>query len=296
MKIKRILVATVPDKINFVKNCCRKGIHSRQIILTSSQPCNGTSAYLTSMSTNYGYQAVPRDREHEEKYHEINSESPSKGYGKLGFALIIGMVSLLAISASYTFMIAYQEKSSTVKNTLGHDIDFATSSTSNSSHLFLLESSAFSQNGTLPDIYTCKLENSTGIDGTSPPLQWNGAPDGTKEFLVAMVKETGYSWSVYNIPNDVFYLDADNTAWTTGGTIEFEDSKHVTKFSYDEPCSKGPGSRDYTFVVYAFSRRVQPILDLYKISRVNVNPIEILAFMNSSVLGMASLDVHFTLY
>ncbi len=45
---------------------------------------------------------------------------------------------------------------------------------------FTLQSSAFTDNGTLPKEYTC--------DGTSasPPLNWVNAPSGTKSFAITM--------------------------------------------------------------------------------------------------------------
>ena len=202
------------------------------------------------------------------------------------------IITTLIVSLSFMCIQIYGSSTSRETNlSLNPELMYLKSSTD----LFTLESSAFLPNGTLPDIYTCKGGIETGI---SPPLNWSNAPVGTTDFVVTMKKESGYSWCLYNIENRFSELLANNTeVGTFGGTAEFSSTdKHVTKFAYDEPCSKGPGVRDYTFEVFAFSESVNSTLSSMGISDEEINPILILDTMGDKLLGIASLICHFTLY
>jgi Raf kinase inhibitor-like YbhB/YbcL family protein len=74
----------------------------------------------------------------------------------------------------------------------------------------ILSSPAFANNGVIPKQYSCE-----GTD-ISPPLQWSGAPLGTKSFALIIddpdapdpraPKMTWVHWVVYNIPVDVHGL------------------------------------------------------------------------------------------
>jgi len=67
-----------------------------------------------------------------------------------------------------------------------------------------LTSSVFSANGTIPANYTCE-----GTD-VSPPIQWDGLPDGTKSLALIVddpdapdpkaPKTTWVHWVLYNLP------------------------------------------------------------------------------------------------
>jgi Raf kinase inhibitor-like YbhB/YbcL family protein len=75
---------------------------------------------------------------------------------------------------------------------------------------FTLTSSAFTDQGEIPVKYTCQ-----GAD-LSPPLQWSGAPDGTKSFVLIIddpdapdpnaPKMTWVHWVLFNLPADVSAL------------------------------------------------------------------------------------------
>ena len=79
----------------------------------------------------------------------------------------------------------------------------------------ILTSPAFANNGVIPKQYSCE-----GTD-ISPPLQWSGAPHGTKSFALIIddpdapdpraPKMTWVHWVVYNIPADAHGL-AENAA------------------------------------------------------------------------------------
>jgi Raf kinase inhibitor-like YbhB/YbcL family protein len=74
----------------------------------------------------------------------------------------------------------------------------------------ILTSPAFANNGVIPKQYSCE-----GTD-ISPPLQWSGAPQGTKSFVLIIddpdapdpraPKMTWVHWVVYNIPAGVHSL------------------------------------------------------------------------------------------
>ena len=124
----------------------------------------------------------------------------------------------------------------------------ATDETDNSgSGSFTLSSSAFTDGGTLPALYTC--------DGTSksPPLSWSGAPDTTTEFALLMTTLPGdgttkWNWVLYNIPSTTTSLPEGATdVGTFGVTSDGPD------LAYSGPCSQGPGQKDYTFTLYALS-------------------------------------------
>src|SRR5256714_5854335 len=96
------------------------------------------------------------------------------------------------------------ERSSTL-DTLAIATD--SSGPTNSGHgtmTFTLTSSAFAPNGPIPAKYTCE-----GAD-TSPPLEWSGAPSGTKSVALsvddpdapdpAKAQRVYVHWVVYNIP------------------------------------------------------------------------------------------------
>lgn len=78
---------------------------------------------------------------------------------------------------------------------------------------FTLESAAFADKGTIPQVHTCDGDN------ISPPLKWTHAPHGTKSFALIVddpdapdpkaPKRTWVHWLVYNIPPESHSLDED---------------------------------------------------------------------------------------
>jgi len=102
-----------------------------------------------------------------------------------------------------------------------------------------LTSSAFTQNGAIPKNYTCE-----GAD-LSPPLQWSGAPRGTKSFALIVddpdapdpraPKMTWVHWVVYNLPASVQSLpeDASRRGMPEGAVHGLNDWKRT---GYGGPC------------------------------------------------------------
>ena len=116
------------------------------------------------------------------------------------------------------FVLVVNRKTLSAKFSVPHI--FTSGSTSSrsrgSSSGFIVTSSAFEANGTLPDKYTCKFGTETGV---SPPLAWSNPPEGTTDFMITMKKESGYSWTVY----DLLLLDhvdeAVSNAASSGSTV-----------------------------------------------------------------------------
>ena len=112
---------------------------------------------------------------------------------------------------------------------------------------FTASSTAFTNNGTLPKLYTC---DSTGI---SPKLSWINAPAGTTSFAVVMhhippTPPNHVYLLLYNIPVTVTSIPDAVSGIGLFGLNTVNDQQ-----SYTPPCSQGPGPKLYTITVYALS-------------------------------------------
>jgi Raf kinase inhibitor-like YbhB/YbcL family protein len=106
-------------------------------------------------------------------------------------------------------------------------------------------SAAFSQ-GLLPQHFTCRG------GGASPPLDWSGAPSGTKSYAIVMddaaAPITPYIyWIVFNIPEAT--TDVQAAQLPPGAEVA---DNSLGKASYDPPCPDSPG-HGYRFTVYALN-------------------------------------------
>src|SRR5262245_46602909 len=102
-----------------------------------------------------------------------------------------------------------------------------------------LDSPAIQQNGHIPTKYTCEG------DGVSPPLAWEGVPNGTKSLVLIIddpdapdpkaPKMVWVHWVVYNIPPDTKSLpeNAGKTGLPQGTVLGLNDFK---KTEYGGPC------------------------------------------------------------
>ncbi len=124
-------------------------------------------------------------------------------------------------------------------------------------------------------------------DGSSAtlPLEWKGAPAGTKSFAVIMhhvaPDQTKWYWVLYDIPANVLSLSRNVKGVGTLGNNSVNDRQ-----GYAPPQSKGPGAKAYVYTVYALSAPPQ----------LNVPPAEVsrdvlLAAMKDRILATAVLDV-----
>ncbi|MFY7699425.1 MAG: YHYH protein, partial [Burkholderiaceae bacterium] len=112
-----------------------------------------------------------------------------------------------------------------------------------------VSSTAIGRDGRISSEFTCDGESA------SPPLQWQGAPAGTKSFAISLWhtapdQEKSY-WLIYNIPATANHLVKNDK---TTGTVGLNDKKRA---SYDPMCSKGPGAKTYHISVYALSSEVE---------------------------------------
>ena len=112
---------------------------------------------------------------------------------------------------------------------------------------FVLRSSEVTDGGTLPVEFTG--------DGASAtlPLEWSGAPAGTKSYALIMhhIDPQGvvkWYWTLYNIPADVLSLPKNVKSVGTLGNNSVNRSRE-----YAPPHSKGPGPKTYIYTVYALS-------------------------------------------
>lgn len=113
---------------------------------------------------------------------------------------------------------------------------------------FTLTSPAFEPNGKLPAEFT------GDGDGISPPLQWTGAPKGTKCFALQLWHkpmpngdEVKSYWVIANIPADVTSLEKNSKGV---GNVGLNDKRRA---GYDPMNSKGPGPKEYHVTLYALS-------------------------------------------
>lgn len=108
-----------------------------------------------------------------------------------------------------------------------------------------ITSEAFSNNGKIPEKYTCDGEN------ISPPLEILQVPEGSKSLVLIMddpdsVKSTGKIWDhwvLFNIPTDVFEIEED-TDIGIKGMNSFENK------GYGGACPTS-GEHSYLFRLYA---------------------------------------------
>jgi len=147
---------------------------------------------------------------------------------------------------------------------------------------FVLESPEVANGGTLPVDYTG--------DGTGStlPLQWRGAPAGTKSYALLMhhLDPEGVTksyWILYNVPANVTSLAKNAKGIGTLG-VSF---KGVV--GYEPPHSKGPGPKTYVLTLYALSAApevaVPPARATYEM---------VLAAMQGRILASTDLSVVYT--
>lgn len=107
-----------------------------------------------------------------------------------------------------------------------------------------LTSQAFNEKEAIPSKYTCDGEN------ISPPLQWEGAPTGTKSFVLIVddpdaPSKTWTHWIVYNI--------SSGTTECKEGAAPYGSLQGINDFGqteYGGPCPPS-GTHRYFFKLYA---------------------------------------------
>lgn len=144
---------------------------------------------------------------------------------------------------------------------------------------FTLTSTDVADGGRLPIEFTCDG------DGSTLPLAWSGAPDGTQSYAVLMRHAAPdgihWYWVLYNIPADVTSLPKNvSGVGTLGNNI------NNGLVEYSPPCSKGPGDKTYTYTVYALSAEPQISVPAEQVDRDTL-----LTAMEGITLASADLNV-----
>ena len=179
---------------------------------------------------------------------------------------------ITARSAVYTVQFVTIDESSTTNSSLP----------TNSSG-FTLTSPDILEGGVLPVEYTCD-----GVSSTLA-LNWSGAPDGTVSYAILMdhiasPTDIHWYWILYDIPANITSLPKNTTGIGVLGTNGVND-----KLEYAPPCSKGPGSKTYTYTVFALSAEPQFSVEPDQIDR------EVfLAAVQGITLASATLNVTYT--
>jgi len=117
-----------------------------------------------------------------------------------------------------------------------------------------ITSPAFEAGGMIPPKYTCDGAN------ISPPLQWQGVPEGTKS--LALINDdpdapmgTWVHWVVFNVGAEVAalaeHIPTDKTL--AGGTMQ--GTNDFGKIGYGGPCPPR-GAHRYFFRIYALDTRL----------------------------------------
>lgn len=125
-------------------------------------------------------------------------------------------------------------------------VAFATT-TIKSHEVFSLSSSAMTNGGAIPTLFTCDGQS------VSPPLEWSQGPAGTKSYAILMDHQPGlgdwkWYWQVWNIDASIMSISEGATDVGVLGGNEMSRTP-----GYGAPCSKGPGAKEYNFHVYALS-------------------------------------------
>src|SRR2546423_525909 len=124
---------------------------------------------------------------------------------------------------------------------------------------FTIKSPAFAANGAMPSKYTCE-----GAD-ISPPLEWSGAPDGTRSFALivddpdapdpAKPQRVYVHWVVYDIPSSATKFP-ENGAKTGLPSGALQGTNDFGKQTYGGPCPP-IGRHRYFFKLYALDTQLK---------------------------------------
>jgi Raf kinase inhibitor-like YbhB/YbcL family protein len=166
----------------------------------------------------------------------------SKLIGAVSFAVLLIVLSMIALSTSIG-VAAAQVKSAPQSK-------------------FVLSSPDTQLAAKVPEIYTANVFGCTG-GNMSPPLQWTGAPAGTKSFVVTLFDPDVHDdpsgwwhWVVYNLPATVDKLPkgagVEHSTVLPPGTMQGRTD--LGNDAYHGPCpDKGDRPHQYTFTIYALS-------------------------------------------
>ncbi len=144
----------------------------------------------------------------------------------------------------------------------------------------VVTSPAFEAGGAYPSEFTCDGA------GVSPPIEWSGAPEGTRCYALSLwhIPRDGAVksyWVLYNIPGDVTGLPRNATKIGVAGVNDKD------RAAYDPMCSKGPGAKVYQITVHALSAELKP-------SSRRLNRSELLTAIEGIELARGTLSYTYT--
>src|SRR5690606_8513229 len=150
--------------------------------------------------------------------------------------------------------------------------------------MFAITSAAFAQGEEIPSRHTCNGEQ------LSPPLEWTGAPEGTRSFVLIVddpdapdpdaPKTVWVHWLLYNLPPDTSSLaEGASSSKLPAGALELDNDGHTV--GYTGPCPP-IGRHRYYHRIYAMDSLLP---DLGR----NASRADLEAAMDGHVLGMAEL-------
>lgn len=123
---------------------------------------------------------------------------------------------------------------------------------------FTLTSSAFRQNGAIPNLYTCKGKN------MPPPLSWTDPPANTQSFaLIVSTPDSAlggvtYDYVLYNIPSQTKSLPQDIDKLPEGTLIGKTSSGDSI---YYGPCPPDKLVHHHVFTLYALDAKLDLLSD-----------------------------------
>jgi len=124
-----------------------------------------------------------------------------------------------------------------------------------------LTSKAFAEGQFIPVKYTCQGQD------ISPPLEWQGVPEGTKEFAIELFDPDApgggfVHWVLYNIPGNVKALEEGKIPKGSR-----EGMNDYGRRNYGSPWPpRGPPHR-YVFTIYALDKALRDIQTLDDLKR-----------------------------
>ena len=150
--------------------------------------------------------------------------------------------------------------------------------------MFVLRSAAFENGKSMPARFATADAGGSNI---SPPLEWTGAPAGTKSFALACIDRHPIArnwvhWLVVNIPASVTSLpEGASPSRMPPGSLELVNSYGDIGWGGPQP-PPGSGVHNYEFTVYALS-----VEQLDLLPRTSLDAFE--AAIAGKVLGKAVL-------
>lgn len=155
---------------------------------------------------------------------------------------------------------------------------------------FVLSSPAMKDGGMLPADLKCTRD---GGDGVTPPLAWDGVPEGTKSLALIMhhyprgrvegVDAPSQYWLLWNIPPETRALPRGNPA-SIGDEGADKDERRT---GYTPPCSPPGSMHEYTITLYALSA---PLDTLPARDDPNVNWSAMTKAMDGKIIGTSHIS------